>query len=347
MNLQELNNTIHQASKSEFISKRATWVTTAKNLLNGASEGDIEYFENHTGRELFRKANLFGDNGFIQDSFDEGFRPSRFNPKSNSLSGNIISWYDAADPRSYELNSDGRILSANDKSGSYDLAPSKGIDRSPTIDKIKFDDGGFRNVFFYDRGVSHDNCTFRSYGFSHDFTSGELNILMVLHHMKSNLGDIDSQDFIFEAAQNGVHNSGTPRFFLRKGGESGANPAYSNAGLGNAFNFTETEAGKQFDNPVNLLLNFHIKNGKQISRLNGAEIKTTTRASVQNVTNEETGNGGIFWGSNIHGGQTLEGGFGEIILYDDFAQDGEFLESYLAKKWGFDIPTIKHFKTFV
>ena len=117
MNLQELNNTIHQASKSEFISKRATWVTTAKNLLNGASEGDIEYFENHTGRELFRKANLFGDNGFIQDSFDEGFRPSRFNPKSNSLSGNIISWYDAADPRSYELNSDGRILSANDKSG--------------------------------------------------------------------------------------------------------------------------------------------------------------------------------------------------------------------------------------
>jgi hypothetical protein len=347
MNLQQLNNTIHNSTKAEFLSQRASWVSSITSLLANASEADIEYFRGHVGRELFRKANLFSDASFIKDDFDSGFRPRRVDP-TTGLSGKIISWYDAEEDGSYELNSDGRILSVNDKSGSYDISPNKGVNRSPTIDKIRFDDGGFRKVFFFDRGPSHDNCTFRSYDFSHNFSSdGELNMLMVIHHMKSLQGDTDSQDFIFEAAQNGSHNSGTPRFFLRKGAEDGTTPSYSNSGLGGAFNFNETTAGKQFDNPVNLLFNFHIKNGKQISRLNGAQIKEDTRASVQDVTNEETGNGGIFWGSNMFGGQSLEGGFGEIILYDDFAEDGEFLESYLAKKWGFNIPTIKHFKTFV
>lgn len=352
MNLQQLNNKIHQASKSEFISNRATWVSSAKNLLNGASEADIEYFRNHAGRELIRKANLFGDTAFIKDDFDSGFRPRRVDP-TTGLNGEIISWYDASDSSSHDLDSQNRVLKAYDKAGSFDLSTNKGINSTPKIGPIKFDDGTFRNTFFFNRGTGHDNCMFRSYDFSHNFNSGkELNMLLVLHHMASNPGDEDSQDFIFEAAQNGEHGSGTPRFFLRKGGEDGSNGSFNNSGLGAAMNLNETEAGFQLDNPVNLLLNIHLKNGSQALRVNGTELKTSTKNTLVNITNEliddsGTAGGGIYWGSNLYGGQTLEGGFGEIILYNNFAEDGEFLESYLAKKWGFDIPTPKHFKTFV
>jgi hypothetical protein len=352
MNFIDLKNEIHRASKSEFISQRATWVSNIKTLLANASEADIEYFRNHVGRELFRKANLFDDASFIKDDFDSGFRPRRVDPITG-LNGKIISWYDASDSSSHDLDSQNRILKAYDKAGSFDLSTNKGIDRTPTIDPLKFDDGRLRNTFFFNRGEGHDNCLFRSYDFSHNFSSaGELNMLIVVHHMESNPGDQDSQDFIFEAAQNGRHDTGSPRFFLRKGGENGSDGSFNNAGLGGAISFNETQAGLQLDNPVNLLLNIHLKNGSQALRLNGTEIKTSTNATVVNITNEPingsgNGGGGIYWGSNIYGGQTLEGGFGEIILYNDFSGDGEFLESYLAKKWGFNIPTPKHFKTFV
>jgi len=352
MNLQELNNLIHESSKDDFIANRSSWVTTITNLLSNASESDIEYFRNHTGRELIRKAHSFNDTSFIEDAFDDGFRPKRVDPTAG-LAGNIISWYDASDSSSHDLDSQNRILKAYDKAGSFDLSNNKAIERTPTIDLLKFDDGRLRNTFFFNRGPGHDNCLFRSFDFSHNFSSaGELNMLIVVHHMKSNPGDTDSQDFIFEAAQNGIHNTGTPRFFLRKGGEDGSNGSFNNTGLGGAISFNETQAGLQLDNPVNLLLNIHLKNGSQALRLNGTEIKTSTNATVVNITNEPidgsgNGGGGIYWGSNIYGGQTLEGGFGEIILYNDFSGDGEFLESYLAKKWGFDIPSFKHFKTFV
>lgn len=353
MNLQQLNNEIHASDKSEFLSKRPTWVTQITTLLATASESEIEYFRNHTGRELFRKAHSFGDSLFIQDEFDSGFRPKRVDPEVG-LNGGIISWYDAADQSSYDLDSQNRILKVSDKSGTFDLSNNKGINRSPTIDRIYFDDGKLRNIFFYGdiNPTSHDKCTMRSFNFSHDFNlDGELNMLIVLHHLQSGPGATDSQDFIFEAAQNGAHNSGTPRFFMRKGGDSTTTPNFNNSGLGTAITFNETEAGIDLDNPVNLLLNIHLKNGAQTLRLNGAELKTSTKASVQNITNEPlnsgNGGGGIFWGSNIYGGQSLEGGFGEILLYNDFAQDGEFLESYLAKKWGFTIPSPnKHFRTF-
>lgn len=352
MSLEELNNLIHKSNKDDFIANRSSWVTTITNLLSNASESDIEYFRNHTGRELIRKAHLFDDTSFIEDAFDDGFRPKRVDPTAG-LAGNIISWYDASDSSSHDLDSQNRILKAYDKAGSFDLSTNKGINRTPTIDPLEFDDGRLRNAFFFNRGPGHDNCMFRSYNFSHNFsTDGELNMLIVLHHMPSNPGDTDSQDFIFEAAQNGSHTLGTPRFLFRKGGENAENPSYNNNGLGPAIGFNETEAGLQLENPVNLLLNIHLKNGYQELRLNGNQIKTGSRASIVNITNEaldRSGNagGGIYWGSNIYGGQTLEGGFGEIILYNDFAKDGEFLESYLAKKWGFDIPSFKHFKTFV
>jgi hypothetical protein len=122
--------------------------------------------------------------------------------------------------------------------------------------------------------------------------------------------------------------------------------------LGGAFNFSESDVSFELDQPVNLLLHLAIKKGSQTLRINGQEIKTSSVTSLNNIiknplNGQGMAGGGIYWGSNLNSGQTLEGGFGEIILYNDFTEDGEFLESYLAKKWGFDVPTPKHFKTFV
>lgn len=354
MNLQQLNNEIHASDKSEFLSKRASWVSQISTILGTATESQIEYFRNHTGRELFRKAHYFQDSSFIQDDFDSGFRPNRIDPETG-LNGGIISWYDAADHNSYELDSNNRISKVSDKSGSFDLSNNKDVNLSPTIDSVYFDDNKSRNIFYYGDVdlTSHNKCTMRSYDFSHDFSSdGELNILLVVHHLKSDLGATDSQDFIFEAAQNGLHNSGTGRFFLRKTNDTTASPNFNNSGLGTAIGFDETESGMDLENPVNLLLNIHLKNGEQVLRLNGSELKTSAKNPVQNITNEAVttkgdGGGGFYWGANIYGQQSLEGGFGEILLYNNFAEDGEFLESYLAKKWGFTVPnTNKHFRTF-
>ena len=58
MNLQQLNNKIHQASKSELISNLAAWKDAIKSALDaGESEA---YYKNHTGRELYRKLHNFG-----------------------------------------------------------------------------------------------------------------------------------------------------------------------------------------------------------------------------------------------------------------------------------------------
>lgn len=350
MSFIDLKNQIHRASKSEFISQRATWVSNIKTLLTNASEADIEYFRNHVGRELFRKANLFNDASFIKDDFDSGFRPRRVDP-TTGLNGNIISWYDASDSSSHDLDSEKRVIKAYDKAGDFDLSGSKGLEKSPKIDRVKFNDGRDRNIFFFPRSPSADNSHFRSYDFSHDFNSdGELNILIVIHHLKNSLGDDSKQDFVFEAANTG--SAGNPRFFLRRGGDMTTSPSYNQNGMGTAFSFGESDVSFELDQPVNLLLNLAVKKGSQTLRINGKEINTSSSTSLNNIikhplNDQGMAGGGIYWGSNLNNGQTLEGGLGEIILYDDFTEDGEFLESYLAKKWGFDVPTPKHFKTFI
>lgn len=355
MNLIDLNNQIHNADKAEFISQRASWVSSITSELASASEADIEYFRNHTGRELIRKANLFGDTAFIKDDFDDGFRPKRVDP-TTGLNGNIISWYDAADSNSYEL--DGKLIdSVKDKSGSYNLSSVTPEER-PTINTLTFPDGRSRNTFYFPPaieggvyGPNNSGTTLRSYDFTHNFSSdGELNIAMVVNFVPS--GPTDPQDFVFEFANDAKWPKPTmPRGFLRKGGE-GSTPNFGANGLGAGLTVTSSKTGYELYNPISILFNLHLSNGSQISRYNGVEVNSSAESTISNIQYAKldgNGNrgGGIWYGSNWQGNSQLEGGLGEIILYDDFAEDGEFLESYLAKKWGFDVPTPKHFKTFV
>lgn len=357
MNFIDLKNQIHRASKSEFISQRATWVSNIKTLLANASEADIEYFRNHVGRELFRKANLFDDASFIKDDFDPGFRPRRVDP-TTGLNGNIISWYDASDSSSYEL--DGKVInSVKDKSGSYNLSSARPEER-PTINTLTFPDGRSRNTFYFppaieggEYGSNNSGTTLRSYDFTHNFSSdGELNIAMVVNFVPS--GPTDPQDFVFEFANDAKWPDPTmPRGFLRKGGEGeGSVPNFGANGLGGGLNVTSSQTDYDLYNPITILFNLHLSNGSQISRYNGVEVNSSTQSTISNIQYAKldgNGNkgGGIWYGSNWQGNSQLEGGIGEIILYDDFEQDGEFIESYLAKNWGIDVPTPKHFKTFI
>jgi hypothetical protein len=78
MNLQELNNIIHSATKEDLQDNLNSWKDSIKALLIAGTEADDHYYRNHTGRELFRKLYNFGmttELGDIGDEYDSGFRP--------------------------------------------------------------------------------------------------------------------------------------------------------------------------------------------------------------------------------------------------------------------------------
>ena len=97
MNLQELNNKIHQATKEELVSNFESWTSLLQTELE-ADRSKENYFVNHAGRELFRKLHNFELNSLIKDQHDNGFRPQKFDldkaSHRNSVS-NIAVWLDS------------------------------------------------------------------------------------------------------------------------------------------------------------------------------------------------------------------------------------------------------------
>ncbi len=122
MDLHELNNLIHSATKEELQTNLATWKAEIKSILELGREEDETYFISHTGRELFRKLHNFGLDSEIKDDYDSGFQPisvKRFNPKSI----NTVAWYDASDTSTITQSGSG-ITKWLDKSGTgNDLTP--------------------------------------------------------------------------------------------------------------------------------------------------------------------------------------------------------------------------------
>lgn len=79
MDLVELNNRIHSATKSELQSNLSTWKSNIKSILLANRTEDELYYKNHTGRELFSKLYNFGMTSeltAINDTYDAGFRPT-------------------------------------------------------------------------------------------------------------------------------------------------------------------------------------------------------------------------------------------------------------------------------
>lgn len=79
MDLVELNNKIHSATKAELQSNLSTWKNSIKTILLANRVEDEIYYKNHTGRELFSKLYNFGMTSeltAINDTYDAGFRPT-------------------------------------------------------------------------------------------------------------------------------------------------------------------------------------------------------------------------------------------------------------------------------
>ena len=100
MTLQELNNKIHSiATPTELSTELSSLKSDIKSAINAGGSFAKNYFENHTGRELFRKLSSFGLVADILDEYDSGFRPisvDRWDP----LSINTCAWYDSSDSSS-------------------------------------------------------------------------------------------------------------------------------------------------------------------------------------------------------------------------------------------------------
>lgn len=79
MDLVELNDKIHSATKAELQSNLSTWKNSIKTVLLANRVEDEIYYKNHTGRELFSKLYNFGmttELTAINDTYDAGFRPT-------------------------------------------------------------------------------------------------------------------------------------------------------------------------------------------------------------------------------------------------------------------------------
>ena len=76
---QEILNAIHAVrDPAEMASKLATFKDDIKTYLNAGTltSARLSYYNNHIGRELFRKLHLFEMDSDIPDTFSEGFRPT-------------------------------------------------------------------------------------------------------------------------------------------------------------------------------------------------------------------------------------------------------------------------------
>jgi len=378
MDLLKLKNILHAATAEDWASNKSVWLSQISDLVSAGTEEEVAYFINHTGRELFTKAENLND-PFESDTTGSGNRPKpikydnetisksldiKQNPgksknknKKSALKGDIISWYDALDSSSYEL--DGEFInSVKDKSGSYDLSSLTSAGR-PTLQALTFPDGKSRNTFYFPPGVvggepapNSSGTTLRSYNFTHDFASdGELNLAIVVNFVPS--GTTDPQDFVFEAANDANTRSSMGRLFVRKLNEKEGTqtPRMSGSGGGGALNVLQSDTGYNFFNPITILFNIHLSKGLQISRYNGIEVKRSTINSLTNIEYVDLDSslgrkgGGIWYGSNWWGESQLEGGLGEIILYND-SKDSPVIETYLSNKWGISIPSKKRFLSF-
>ena len=130
MDLVELNNRIHSATKSELQSNLSTWKSDINTILLTGTERDEHYFINHTGRELFRKLYNFDLAAEIKDEYDSGFRPQR-KSKLNALDITIRAHFDATASNSISESS-GRVSEWRDISGNDFHASTSIANHMPT-----------------------------------------------------------------------------------------------------------------------------------------------------------------------------------------------------------------------
>ena len=329
MNLEELNFTIHKASKQELLENFESWAGFIQTELN-ASPSKENYFINHVGRELFRKLDRFGFNNLIKDKHDNGFRPEKFNLDNithrNSLS-DIKFWFDS---EHVEMGQGNKVLKLLDKSGNgFDLVSDSNkstvINSHNGIDVVSVpgDDGFFQEDFV---DITNDPGNYLFYVVAKVISvDSPLDSIFSLSGRSQSLSagsnfQIDSSsstDFLFRISANNFESSGSI-----------------------AKKYNSQSESQNLEGKFHLFgVILSIDSGLASLTLDGLEAKD--RAVPYKFNLQDSLKLKIL--ANRSGNNFPEGEFGEFIMTSDMSMRDE-VESYLANKWGISLDSNHPFR---
>ena len=327
MDLQELNNLIHNATKTELVSNLTAWKAQIKSILQSGTAEDETYFISHTGRELFRKLYNFELESEIKDDYDSGFQPisaTRFNPKSI----NTVAWYDASDMDTI-VKKEEVITEWKDKSSKENHlnADNKSATNNHTLIENHLNSRSVISLDGDDFFVKEDPLL--------PTPSGDVQVFVV-----ANITTVNNfQDAIF-SLNHDTAASGSPDFQI----ESGHNKQFrvrvktTNTEGGNTNNY----AGK--DGVADQAGEWHIfsaifnYSSSQTfdAHLDGIAVGRTAQPYSNKITGATTSEPvqlRLF--SNRQKGQFPVGSIAEVIYCENSSSDTkEKIEAYLAYKWG-------------
>jgi len=316
MSLQELNKEIHTIrDKPEMQSKLATIKSEIKNILASGGEEKETYFQNHTGRELFRKLYNLDLAAEIKDDFDAGFRPTPFNLSINRHKNSVS-------PLNFWVNLNDTKL-------------------DPTLKKV---------IELNDQSGNNNDVSFESSANSFANTSSHNNhttaVIQEGDYFEANISNTgfpnsSARYLIYVVAKvTAINNGGDSIFSIGQGG-SGTHFQFAAKASGKFLhrfagaNLTGSGSGSSTLDfgTTDHLGGFHIFGAfldptlQQLSLSVDGEYSSTTPYS-HNIS--DTFNLRIF--ANRNSTQFPAGEFAECVIHGDDSKKDE-IESYLSKKW--------------
>jgi hypothetical protein len=328
MDLQELNNAIHSANKSELQTNLATWKAEIKSILELGREEDEIYFISHTGRELFRKLYNFGLDSEIKDDYDSGFQPisaKRFDPKSI----NTVAWYDASDTSTITHDVSG-ITKWLDKSGTgNDLTPLSAPWNAPKTLNHSIQQNTLNGLSTL--SLDADDY-FMKEKVSLPTPSGNVNVFIV-----AKIPSVSHGSAAIFSLQENTAGEGVMDFQLDAGSANKYNARVNCTNAAGASANVNTSPAGDFTNQwaiFSAVFDFD-DTSKFLSYVNGINVGTP-----RPYTNKMTGGNAVdptelkvF--SNRGANQSVEGNVAEVLYCENSSNDTrEKIEAYLAYKWG-------------
>jgi len=322
MNLHELNSLIHSATKTELLTNLSAWKASIKNLLITGTNADEHYYENHIGRELFRKLYNFDLESEIKDDYDSGFRPisvKKWNPLSTIP---IVAWYDASDSSTITNNESNKVTAWADKSGnSNDLTgqdnPITGVNTQNSLNVIDLDGDDYFERDNFSTPASADLQAF---------------IVCKVTTVDNNADSIMSMDASSNDWQIGAGNHTQFRGILTFNDQTphGSTTVGSNAGI-SGFHIFCADLDFTDDGEYQLFV----------------DGETLPGTYVRNYTSELASNVEFYLFANRQRNRFPEGAVAEVILLDSTSDtDRQKVEGYLAHKWGLvsELPVLHPYK---
>lgn len=316
MSLQELNKEIHTIrDRPEMQSKLATIKSEIKNILASGGEDKETYFQNHTGRELFRKLYNLDLVSEIKDDFDSGFRPTPFNLNINRHKNSVSPlnfWVNLSDTKLDPTLK--KVIELKDQSGNENDVSFESSDNS------------FANTSSHNgrtTAIIQEGDYFEANVSNTDFTNNSGRYLIYIVAKASSIDH--GSDSIFSIGQGG---SGTHFQF-----DAQAKGKFLHRFVGTNLTGSGTGSSTLSFGSTDHLGDFHIFGAfldpvlEKLSLSVDGEYSSTIPYS-HNIS--DTFNLRIF--ANRNSTQFPAGEFGECVIHGDDSKKDE-IESYLSKKW--------------